>query len=226
VRIATLGNSTVLGLELSEAETIPAQLAARLSERNPACSFDYVSVSGPGYDHSDLMWLMAHVVDAADFDHVVIIHAGPGHDAARTADWPFLERFRLYWEWQNSLQRQIRENGGRTAAARTASLIERERSALEQIVQSAPGADIWYHTFTGFEHDRQDNLRSLWRSAAAETLSRRDNTGFSTSLDDIPPTQDYFLSPYHYTPKGAAMAAGLIADNIFEVYPEQNALCR
>lgn len=50
VRIAFLGDSKVLSVDLPEAETLAAQTTARLEALRPECRFDYVAMTGPGYE--------------------------------------------------------------------------------------------------------------------------------------------------------------------------------
>lgn len=225
VRIAVLGNSTIFGLQLKEVETIPALTVAHLSTRNPACSFDYVSVSGPGYEHSDLMWLMKHTLDSAGLDHVIIVHAGPSKDAGGSKRFPFLEKSQVYWKLEKTVRKEMGWDAKHNIIARSKDVLERERSALEQIIQLAQDADIWYYNFYGVERHRKNNLQLLWADEAVETLSMYEQVAFSEALETVPPTTEYFSSNAHYTAKGAEMAAALIAESFFEVFPEQNALC-
>ena len=227
VRIAVLGNSTVLALGLGEAETIPAQLVAQLSNRNPACRFDYLSVSGADYTHSDLEWLMTHGVNSVEVDHVVIVHTGAGRQPNIVFRDKFYEKFRLFWHLRDTFQMVDGQwRFDKTVPDALRNRISAEVASLERIVQSAPQAEIWYQSVFRTDHAQDDPVKNLWMEETTAALSAYDQAAFSKTLQSIPSTSAYFLSPAHYTPKGAAMAAQLIADDFFAAYPEQNALCK
>lgn len=63
VRIAFVGDSKLLAADQAEETTLPARTVVALARRYPGCRFDYVNVSGPGYNPAELarLWSLTAV---------------------------------------------------------------------------------------------------------------------------------------------------------------------
>ncbi|WP_162798639.1 hypothetical protein [Sulfitobacter sp. SK012] len=254
VRVAVLGTSTVLGLALEQDQTLPALIVERLSDQNRTCTFDYVSVSGPRYQQTDLAWLLENVLADAAIDHVIILDPGPNfrerkqnaaidldqeaNPALETQDrshsdpdevLELVKKFRIYWKYWVPRNRLEPDRSDRFRNAMSdqeiASIIEAERVALDKIVRFSQDADIHHFHFHGLARGDEHEADQRWKSETIETYSGDGFTVFPDVLKAVRPTRNYFYSRAHYNPKGADLAAALITNRILDAFPEPGSIC-
>lgn len=238
VRIAILGTSTVLGASLEEAQTLPAKVVEHLRSQNPACSFDYISVSGSAYTLVDHVWLLRNVLPEAEIDHIVILKSKvhrrltPASDKKNAASheketvrWQpsILKRSALYFKIMHS---SATKQEPKLRSLRDA--LSREHAALREIIKLLGVQHVWYFEFSNRRRGLVDETRSPWAKMARQEMSKHDNTSYSEVLKSVPPTRDHYYvggSMSHYKPRGADLAGQLIAGQFAETYGSENNLC-
>lgn len=232
VRLIFAGDSTTLAVGLRDDQTLPAKITAALNAKEDSCSYDYIAVSGPEYNFSDLSELIERETKNLDADIVLAIHPGisqwqlhklmrPDSSVEKLPTLPgglrFLEKFKLFWFIREAQINQIFDTlrAYETPGEIKSTYQTKVAGELQGLVDAADGRPFFY--FQTYGSIRSVVEKEEWAVIAKKVLQPYENTIFSTSLEKVPPTRDMiFNKSSHYTSRGIVAATRIIISELEE----------